>query len=248
MNPKKILILLTLTCVQLTWAQSTTTPKPNDNRIRTQLTSRDAVILSSELAAKISELPLREGATFKRGDMLVTFDCSIYDAQLKKAQATADSAKKLFAVNKRMAELNSVGELELQQSEAKLKEAEADVNYMQASVRKCVINAPFNGRVAKRLVANYQYVNMGTPLLDIVDSNQLELQMIVPSRWLAWLKSGQTFNVAIDELGKTYTAKVTQIGARIDPVSQTLSITGKIEANAPELLAGMSGWASFTQP
>jgi len=224
-----------------------TSATANDNRIRTQLMARDAVVLSSELAAKIANLPLRDGDSFKQGETLVAFDCTVYDAQLKKAQAVADSAKKLFDVNKRMAELNSIGALELQQSEAKVKEAEADVNYMLASVRKCVISAPFSGRIAKRLVANHQYVNMGTPLLDILDSSTLELQLIVPSRWLAWLKTGQSFTVTLDELGKSYTAKVTQLGARIDPVSQTLSITGKIEGTAPELLAGMSGWASFPQ-
>jgi membrane fusion protein, multidrug efflux system len=220
----------------------------SDNRIRTQLSSRNAVVLSSELAAKIADLPLRDGEAFKRGDTLVAFDCSLYDAQLKKAQAVAESAKQSVLVNKRMAELNSIGALEMQLSINKAKESEADVNYMLASVRKCVISAPYNGRIAKRLVANYQYVNMGTPLLDIVDSNSLELQMIVPSRWLAWLKPGANFSVAIEELGKNYSAKVTQMGARIDAVSQTVTITGKIETAAPELLAGMSGWASFPQP
>lgn len=251
MNLKKLLIVfITLTCPHLTWAQTTkpTELKPNENRIRTQLSAHDAVVLSSELAAKIAQLSLREGDSFKKGDTLVAFDCSLNEAQLKKAQAVTESAKKLVQVNTRLKELNSIGELEMQTSENKAKEAEADVNYMQASVRKCVISAPFNGRVAKRLVANYQYVNMGTPLLDIIDSGQLELQMIVPSRWLAWLKPGLSFNVAIEELGKSYNAKITQIGARIDAVSQTVTITGKMDVNSPELLAGMSGWASFPQP
>ncbi len=242
MKPKilSVLCLTTLICTQSTWAQTPkpTELKPNENRIRTQLSARDAVILSSELAGKIAQLTLREGDGFKKGDTLVAFDCSLNEAQLKKAQAVTESAKKLVQVNKRLKELNSIGELELQTSENKAKEAEADVNYMQASVRKCVISAPFNGRIAKRLVANHQYVNMGTPLLDI----------IVPSRWLAWLKPGQTFSIAIEELGKSYGAKVTQIGARIDAVSQTVTITGKIDLNSPELLAGMSGWASFPQP
>lgn len=217
----------------------------NDSRIRTQLSARDAVVLSSELAAKIDEIPKREGETFKKGEPLVSFDCSLNEAQLKKAEVVAESAKRLAQVNNRMSQLNSIGELELQQSQAKVKEAEADVNYMQASVRKCVVNAPFDGRIAKRLAANHQYVNTGAPLLDILDSNHLELQMIVPSRWLAWLKPGMKFQVAIEELGKSYPATVTQIGARIDAVSQTLTITGKMEASSPELLAGMSGWASF---
>jgi membrane fusion protein (multidrug efflux system) len=217
----------------------------DDRRIRTQLVSPDAVILSSELAAKIDALPLREGDAFKRGDKLVVFDCSLYNAQFKKAQAIADSANKLWAVNKRLADLNSVGELELEQSAAKVREAEAELHYMKTSVDKCVIRAPFAGRIAKRLVATHQYVNTGTPLLDILSSEQLELQMIVPSNWLTWLKTGMTFSVQVEELGQQYPAQITRLGARIDPVSQTIAITGKVSASAPELLAGMSGWAQF---
>jgi len=252
-----VVIAHTALAVNTAWAQTTSSNelKPaaartaaNENRIRTQLSARDAVVLSSELAGKIAQLPLREGDSFKRGDTLVGFDCSLNEAQLKKAQAVTESAKKLVQVNTRLKQLNSIGELEMQTSENKAKEAEADVNYMQASVRKCVISAPFNGRIARRLVANHQYVNMGTPLLDIIDSGQLELQMIVPSRWMAWLKPGLSFNIAIEELGKTYNAKITQVGARIDAVSQTVTITGKMDVNSPELLAGMSGWASFPQP
>jgi RND family efflux transporter MFP subunit len=217
----------------------------DDRRIRTQLVSPDAVILSSELAAKIDALPLREGDAFKRGDKLVAFDCSLYNAQFKKAQAIADSANKLLAVNKRLADLNSVGELELEQSAAKVREAEAELHYMKTSVDKCVIRAPFAGRIAKRLVATHQYVNTGTPLLDILSSEQLELQMIVPSSWMTWLKVGMNFQVDVEELGQTYPAQITRLGARIDPVSQTIAITGKVSASAPELLAGMSGWAQF---
>ena len=226
---------------QLSSAESPT----DDNRIRTQLVSPDAVVLSSELAAKIDALPLREGDAFKRGDKLVIFDCGLYDAQLKKAQAIADSANKLLAVNKRLADLNSVGELELEQSAAKVREAEAELHYMKTSASKCVIRAPFAGRIAKRLVATHQYVNTGTPLLDILSSEQLELQMIVPSSWMTWLKVGMNFQVEVEELGKSYPAQIIRLGARIDPVSQTIAITGKVSAPAPELLAGMSGWAQF---
>lgn len=241
-------LLLTPTAQALEANLSATVKTPEvsgDTRIRTQLSSRDAVVLSSELSAKIADLPKREGESFKRGDTLVTFDCSLNQAQLKKAQVVEESAKRLAQVNTRMSQLKSIGELELQQSLAKVQEAEADVNYMQASVQKCVIKAPFDGRIAKRLAANHQYVNTGTPVLDIIDTGQLELQMMVPSRWLAWLKPGMTFNVAIEELGKTYSANIIQLGARIDAVSQTLTITGRVNGNSPELLAGMSGWANF---
>jgi multidrug efflux pump subunit AcrA (membrane-fusion protein) len=88
-------------------------------------------------------------------------------------------------------------------------------------------------------------VSPGNPLLDIIDTGQLEVQMIVPSRWLAWLRPGAAFQVDVEELGKRYPAKVQRLGAQIDPVSQTVDVTAALTGNAPELLPGMSGWAVF---
>lgn len=245
---RRLLCAVTATLLLLTPPALRAEAVSDDHRIRIQLTSPDAVILSSELAARIAELPKREGDAFKRGDKLAAFECSLYEAQLKKAQAIADSARKLLQVNQRLADLQSVGELELEQSAAKMREAEAELHYMKTSVSKCVIHAPFNGRIARRLVAEHQYVNTGTPLLDILGSEQLELQMIVPSGWLAWLRPGQSFTVKVDELGKAYRAEIVRLGARIDPLSQTLPVTGRLLDSTPELLAGMSGWAEFTPP
>lgn len=227
---------------------------PNDaltdkeGRVRTQFVPRNEVVLSSEIAARISSLPLREGEAFRTGQTLISFDCSLYQAQLNKTQASLEAARQTLAVNKRLADLNSIGALELQQAEAKVKEGTAELAYMQATVAKCGIAAPFAGRVAKRQVAAHQYVTPGTPLLAIVDSAPPELQMIVPSRWLAWLKPGLRFTVQVDELGRGVPARVQRIGARIDPVSQSVALTGVLEGEAAQILPGMSGWANFPVP
>lgn len=220
-------------------------PAAQEKRIRTQLISPDAVVISSELGGKIAQLDLREGDAFKRGDRLVGLDCSLYEAQFRKAQASSDSARKLQQVTARMASLNATGELELEQSAAKAREAEAELNYMKTSVGKCQLTAPFDGRVARRMVAPHQFVAAGTPLLDIQSSSGLELQLIVPSHWLSWLKVGSNFSVALEENAKTYPAQITRLGARIDPVSQTISLTARILKDNQELLPGMSGWADF---
>lgn len=217
----------------------------DERRIRTQLISPDAVVISSELGGKIADLNLREGDAFKRGDKLVGLDCSLYEAQFKKAQASSDSARKLQQVTARMASLNATGELELEQSAAKAREAEAELNYMKTSMGKCQLTAPFDGRVARRMVAPHQFVAAGTPLLDIQSSSGLELQLIVPSHWLSWLKVGSNFAVSLEENAKTYPAQITRLGARIDPVSQTIAITARILNDNQELIPGMSGWADF---
>jgi hypothetical protein len=72
--------------------------------------------------------------------------------------------------------------------------------------------------------------------------------LTAPSRWLSWLKSGASFQVSIDDTGKTYPGKVTRLGGRVDPASQSLKVMGEITADAPELMAGMSGRLTMTPP
>ncbi|TDR77893.1 efflux RND transporter periplasmic adaptor subunit [Paludibacterium purpuratum] len=238
---------LGLACAGLALAAAAQTPgMASDGRIRVQLMAQNAVTLSGEIAAKISAIPVQEGGSFKRGQALVTFDCNSYRAQLRKAQASLEAASRLVQVNTQLAKLNSVGELEVVQAQGKAKEAAADASYMQTVVGKCVISAPFDGRVARRIAAVHQFVNPGNPVLDVVDAGPLELRMLVPSKWLSKLKPGSSFTVAVDELGASFQAKIVRLGAQIDPVSQSIVAVGVIDNGAGKsLLPGMSGWASF---
>ncbi|WGS87517.1 efflux RND transporter periplasmic adaptor subunit [Methylomonas sp. UP202] len=216
-----------------------------ETEIRAQLTSRNATTLSAELAAVIKELTVRDGERFKKGQLLVAFDCSIQQAQLEKARATAQGAAKTYEVDQRLAKLESISVLEVDVAAAKLGEAKADVALTQAGLEKCKIAAPFDGRVAELKAQRHQHLKVGDPIMDVLDDGQLEVKMIVPSPWLRWLKSGQAFSVHIDELDRDFPAEVVTLGARIDPVSQTVAVVGRITGKHAELLAGMSGRAAF---
>jgi len=220
-------------------------PADKDGRVRAQLTARNEVVLSSELSARIDSLPLREGDAFRAGQALVGFDCTLFKAQLNKAQSTLDAARQTLAVNQRLGELNSIGKLEVELTEARVKESSAEAAYMQATVSKCVIAAPYAGRVVKRLAAAFQFVTPGTALLAIQDTEALEIRMIMPSKWIVRLRPGTRFTLQIEELGRSYPARVLRTGARIDPVSQSMDVIGTVEGKPPALLPGMSGWAMF---
>lgn len=214
--------------------------------IRAQLSPLESTVLSSQLDGKIEKVHVREGERFAKGQRLVTFDCSLHQAQLAKAQALEAEAHKTAEVNQRLDSLNSISTLEVQVATARLAAARADKEITQILVNRCVIAAPFAGRVAAVNVKSHQYVPEGHQLLEILDDRQLEAEMVVPSRWLAWLAQGTAFELTIDETGRTYLAVVTRLAARIDPVSQSLVVFGKVTANDAVLLPGMSGRALFT--
>jgi len=215
---------------------------------RVQLTAHDYTTLSAEIGAKISEVLVREGQAFKAGQALVRLDCTLEKAQLAKARAVYDAAKKIDTANQRLAELNSIGQLEVATGQAEVAKAKADVDYVGATLDKCTVTAPFAGRVAAQLARSQQFVQAGQPLLDIIDNQAPEIEFLVPSRWLSWIQAGQDFGVSIDETGRRYSARVTRVGARVDPVSQSVKVVGSVDGAPPELMAGMSGQAHFILP
>jgi membrane fusion protein (multidrug efflux system) len=216
--------------------------------IRAQLTPRRQTTLASELAAKIDRLTVRDGERFKDRQVLAVLDCQIQRAQLDEAQASLAAAEKLASVNRRLQEMNAAGQLELETAQAEALKARARVNAGAAIVSKCAIQAPFAGRVAEIKVHAQQFVQPGQPLLEILDDTVLEVEFLAPSRWLAWMKPGRTMQVAIDETGKSYPARIARLGARVDPLSQSIKVTAEINGSFPELLAGMSGRVLIVPP
>lgn len=223
-------------------------PAIERQEIRAQLMPRRYTTLAAEIGAKISHLPVAEGGAFRAGQILVSFDCSVPQAQLQKAQAELDGAQQTFQANQRLAELNSVGQLDLDLSRAAVGKARAEVNAQRAVLAKCSVTAPYAGRVAEQKAREQQFVQPGQALMDILDDSVLELEFLVPSSWLGWLRVGSAFQVEIDETHKTYPAKFIRIGARVDPVSQSIKVAAAIDGKFPELIAGMSGRVKVAMP
>ncbi|AHF67182.1 hypothetical protein PSCICO_10070 [Pseudomonas cichorii] len=216
--------------------------------LRVQLSAIAQTTLSSEVAGKITELSIKEGERFKKGDRLVAFDCSVYQAQLNRTAAVQEGARKKLEVANRLDKLNSISVADVTQAQAAMAVARAESGINQAILGRCAITAPFSGRVAARKAQRWEYVAEGKELLSIYDDSAYELELIVPSNWLRWLKPGQNFSVHLDESGKDYPAQISRIGAIIDPVSQSVKVFGRITQSDESLLPGMSGVAKLTAP
>jgi len=252
MKREQFLLSLTMLCavaVQAAPQPAALAASALDSReIRAQLAPRRYTTLAAEIGAKINRLPLAEGAAFRQGQLLVQFDCALQQAQLAKAEAALMAADTNWKGNQKLAQLNSVGQVELDVSKAETQKAQAEVAANRTLLGKCQISAPFAGRIAEQKAREQQYVQPGQALMDILDDSALELEFIVPSRWLSWVRSGSAFQVSIDETGKTYPARVQRIGARVDPVSQSVKLSAVIDGRYGELIAGMSGKVLMSPP
>jgi RND family efflux transporter MFP subunit len=212
-----------------------------DPELRAQLTPRRYTTLAAEIGARVQQLAVSDGGVIEAGQLLVRFDCSVQEAQLVRSRAALDAADKQLATQRRLLDLGATGRQELDQAEAEVAKNRAEVAQIDVQLAKCNVVAPFSGRVAEQRVREQQFVQPGQALLEVLDDSVLEIEFIMPSRWLQRVRTGSMVQIAIDETGRTYPARVQRLGAKVDPVSQSIKVVATIDGRHAELLAGMSG-------
>ena len=222
-------------------AEASATEQETNIPLRAQIKAKENSLISSEMNARINQLKLHDGERFTEGQTLVTFNCSLEEAQLNKAKASLEKALKNYEVKQRLEELKSISALEVAVAKAEEGEARAEVQIAQAVLSRCTIKAPFSGKVTDVIAKPYQTVKMGDPLLEILNDKSLEIEFMAESKNLSSLTVGKKFQVTINETGKTHAAEITRLGGKVDPVSQTIKVYGRITDKTDELLPGMSG-------
>ena len=216
-----------------------------DMESRALVVASQEAVLSSELAARIENIAVKEMQRFKKGDLLIQFDCSLYEAQKDVVSANANGALIKLKSDEQMLQMRSIGKYELELSISEYEKAKSELRIAELNVERCQIKAPFDGAVEEVVVNTFETIQPQVELMKIIQTDVLELEMVVSSEWISWLSIGHPIKVYIDEIQKEFSASVSGIGANVDPVSQTIQLKGTITETHPALLPGMSGRVLF---
>ena len=216
-----------------------------DYNARALVGATEQVLITSEIAAKINNIGFTNGEPFLKGDILITFDCELFEAQREVIQANLDSADVQLKNDKELFNMRSIGELQYELSINGLKKAKAELLIANLNVKRCKIIAPYNGKVMDVYTNQYASIEQRQPLMEIVGDGLLEAITVVPSNWLSWLKSGVDVKILIDETGDELEAKIINLGATVDAASQTIELKLQFKEKYETLIPGMSGVVRF---
>lgn len=213
--------------------------------IRILLSPQLDTTLVAQMSGRIESIDASLGSNVVKDQVLVSFDCAESQARLDMSQAEYDGARQTLAVKSNLRRLDAAGDAEVAIAAAESRRTKAATELHQAQLSLCEIKAPFDGRVAKIYAKQYQGVNTGDPIIDLVSSGPLKIRLNIPSNMLKSVDINTPFNVHVYETDDNYPAAVTAINSRIDAVARTIEIEGNLDQVYPELLPGMSGIAQF---
>ncbi|MGE4242408.1 efflux RND transporter periplasmic adaptor subunit [Ramlibacter sp.] len=220
-------------------------PIAGPGEVRALVVAEMEATISSQFAGRLISMPKQVGDSFKQGELLAAFDCSERQATVKVAQAELLSARETHLARLKLQSLGAASDLDVTVAAAAAAKARSQLELARTQEQYCVVHAPYPGKVVRMRAKAFESVNLGQPLLEIVNPASLRAQLFVPSAWLRWLKPGANFTLTVDETGSSYRAKIAKISSRIDGSSQTVEVTGRFDRVPVNVLPGMIGKAVF---
>ncbi|MGX5817082.1 efflux RND transporter periplasmic adaptor subunit [Chitinophaga lutea] len=108
-------------------------------------------------------------------------------------------------------------------------------------VSELAVRSPINGVVSEVGVQMGSYVDLTTPIADIVDNSQLHLDLFVYEKDLAKLRNGQVIHFTLtNNPGKEYDAEIFSLGSTFEGEAKAVSVHARVKGDKAGLIDGMS--------
>jgi len=170
------------------------------------------VNVSSKVSGNVLSLLVDEGSQVEAGDTLAEIDHTIYDLQLKQAQAALEMAKanlrviqdnyqstlKLYKQGTAPQKQKDEMETRYQVAQAQVNSTQAAVNLAEQMISYCQITAPVSGMVTHKLIQIGELVGPGTGIVTISRMDPVKLTIYITEKELGLVKIGQPAEVRID--------------------------------------------------
>lgn len=205
------------------------------------LRSRQSVTLKPEVSGRVARIAFADGAQVKAGQLLVQLDDTLQRAELSQAQAQLSIARANLKRNQELVAENFVATRVVEESQANLQVAEAQVALATARMQRMRITAPFNGTVGLRSINLGQFVGDGDDLVNLEDTSLLTVDFRLPERYQSNIASGQGVQVQLDALpGKTFEAQVLAVDPLLDANGRSISVRAVMpRSSGADLRPGM---------
>ena len=198
------------------------------------LKSRQNIMLRPEVAGRVVALGFADGSQVRKGQMLVQLDDTLQRAEIQQAQAQMSIAQANHKRNQDLVAQGFIAQRSLDESQANLQVAQAQVALTCARWERMRIVAPFSGTVGLRNINLGDFVKDGADMVNLEDLTQLYVDFRLPERYQSKLSPKQTVEVVIDALsGSTYQARVEAIDPLIDANGRSISVRAVLRNDGP---------------
>ena len=208
---------------------------------------KESITLSFKVGGIIQSIPVDEGNTIQKGQIIAQLNPQEINARVTQAQSATDKATRDLKRIKKLYQDHVVTHEQFQNATTALKMAIAELQIAKFNQQHAFIHAPESGRVLRRFAERNELVSPGTPILQIASTTQHPiLRLGLSDKNIVNITLGDTATVTFDPYpNKTFQATVSEIAAQAHPQTGTFEVELTLK-NASTLKAGFIGQATLT--
>ena len=189
------------------------------------LKSRQNTMIRPEIAGRVVALGFSDASSVRAGQMLVQLDDSLQRAEIAQALAQVSIAQANHKRNQELVAQNFIAQRSLDESQANLQVAQAQLSLGCARWQRMKILAPYAGTLGIRTVNIGDYVKEGADLVNLEDLSALYVDFRLPERYQDKVALRQTVDVQVDAIpGHNFQARIEAIDPLIDANGRSISL------------------------
>ncbi|AZZ92363.1 efflux RND transporter periplasmic adaptor subunit [Hahella sp. KA22] len=197
-------------------------------------------VINTEIDGTVKEIKFSAGADVKAGDVLVLFDDQIERAELREAEVAAERAQLSLTRAKELSKTRNISQLEFDNAENDVKQAQARLNYNRAVIAKKTLRAPFDGKLGIRQISVGQFLDRGTPVVSLQALNPVYVEFSLSQRRLGELAEGLKVEVVTDAYpDQKFVGKITAFNPDVDPNTRNVRVQATLDNPEGKLRPGM---------
>jgi membrane fusion protein (multidrug efflux system) len=212
--------------------------------------------VAAEVSGRVDKVYFQEGQKVKKGEELVSLDTELLEKTLKSTEASYEQvlvelekaktdlrrAEKLYKQGAGSEQVYDDARFALQILEKRSISLKADMERIEAELKKAHIYSPFNGLVIEKKTEVGEWLAPGDAIATVAMTDALDIIVNVPQRILPFIEPEAQISTTVE--GKTIMGKIVTVIPRGNVATRTFPVKVRI-ASSPGLIEGMEARVSL---
>ena len=196
--------------------------------------------LSLEVPGVVETISFQSGDEVKAGQVLLILRKEDEEARLQSLEATAQLAQITYDRDLKQLKAQAISQAIVDNDEANLRNARAQVAVQKAILDKKTLRAPFDGKLGLRQVDLGQFLAAGAMIATLQSMNPIYVDFLLPQQAVAQIAVGDKVRARIDAFpGQTFGGEITAINPKIETSSRNVQVRATLPNPDQKLMPGM---------
>lgn len=200
--------------------------------------ANEEVELKAEESGRLMKIFFQEGSEISKGSPLFQIDDRDFRAQAQNVQVNLNLAKKELERNTSLLKAEAISQEAYDASANKAASLQAELDILNVRIDRCLVKAPFSGRIGLRQFSEGAYISVGQALVSLVKERPLKIEFEVPEIYASRIQKNMPLEAFVASSSDTLFAVIYAFEASINSGNRNLKVRALCDNESKAIVPG----------